>query len=77
MSVICCLSYLPINWSSGVYICKSIVNYLRHGNYIVVDCWPQAKAASGHSQQALLIRALVGGGVSESRVKVVVGLGRK
>ena len=20
--------------SSGVYICKSIVNYLRHGNYI-------------------------------------------
>ena len=20
--------------SSGVYICKSVVNYLRHGNYI-------------------------------------------
>ena len=33
-------SYLQFLWilycwdSSGVYICKSIVNYLRHGNYI-------------------------------------------
>ena len=23
-----------INFSSGVYMCKSVVNYIRHGNYI-------------------------------------------
>ena len=27
-------SILTGSSSSGVYICKSIVNYLRHGNYI-------------------------------------------
>ena len=27
------LAIVPGTYSSGVYICKSVVNYLRHGNY--------------------------------------------
>jgi hypothetical protein len=34
MSILAFFSYKKRDISSGVYICKSIVNHVRHGNYI-------------------------------------------
>ena len=52
----------PLVDSSGVYICNSIVNYLRHGNYI---CKSEEKDLSNRRRLSLITERLASHSLEE------------